>query len=415
MVTYPEDWVTYPFETLFKLIPSTILSRNKLSEYGNVGNIHYGDVLVAYGDVLTDLDSIPRIGEGVEYRTDAFLAEGDVVIADTAEDETAGKVTQIGNVSLPLTGGLHTVVCRPLIDTPTGYLGSYMNSNFYHDQLLPYMTGIKVLSVTKKTLGKTELTLPSTRQEQQAIVDTLSQFNELIANLDELIEKKRNIREGAIQDIFSKTDNIFTTCKMASLGTIYSGISGKSKSDFGSGPSFFIPFLNVLNNVVIDSDYLERVNITGDEKQNNVKANDLFFNTSSETPEEVGLCAVLLEDINRCYLNSFCFGFRLNENAPAIPLYLSYFFNSPAGRKLMSIYAQGSTRYNLSKRRFLDIEIQLPSVMTQQEIVDDLVAMDFEIAALEEERDKMIQIRDGAMDDLLTGRVRLDFEGDNNA
>ena len=403
MVTYPEDWKEVKLLGCVELVQGLTYKPENVSSFGTLvlrsSNIQDGHLDLS-DNVFVDMD-IPQ---------KMMIQEDDILVCvRNGSAALIGKSCVLEALPKTTFGAFMSV----LRGDSTGYIAKIFESDTVQKQVRD-RTNATINQITKKDFESILIPLPA-EKEQKAIANALSQFDELIANLNELIEKKRNIREGAIQDIFSKTDNIFTTCKMASLGTIYSGISGKSKSDFGSGPSFFIPFLNVLNNVVIDSDYLERVNIAGDEKQNNVKANDLFFNTSSETPEEVGLCAVLLENINRCYLNSFCFGFRLNENAPAIPLWLSYFFNSPAGRKLMSIYAQGSTRYNLSKRRFLDIEIQLPSVMAQQEIVDALVAMDFEIAALEEERDKMIQIRDGAMDDLLTGRVRLDFEGDCHA
>ena len=133
MVIYPKDWKTYPFSQFFKLIPNNTLSREKLSYSGSVGNIHYGDVLIKYGDTITDCDIIPRIREEIGFETTNFLKKNDVIIADTAEDETVGKVSQVGDVSIPLVGGLHTVICRPTIKTADGYLGCYMNSKYYHD------------------------------------------------------------------------------------------------------------------------------------------------------------------------------------------------------------------------------------------------------------------------------------------
>lgn len=97
-----------------------------------------------------------------------------MIIADTAEDETVGKAVQIGELNMPLISGLHTIACRPNYQTAGGFLGYYINSNCYHDQLLPYITGIKVSSISKKSIGETELYIPVDPKEQQAIAEVLT-------------------------------------------------------------------------------------------------------------------------------------------------------------------------------------------------------------------------------------------------
>lgn len=197
------------------------------------------------------------------------------------------------------------------------------------------------------------------------------------------------------------------------LGKCYSGLSGKSADDFGTGSAYYITFLNVLKNIKVDMDALEKVSVSSGENQNAVKKGDLFFNTSSETPDEVGMCAVLLSDLNNVYLNSFCFGFRLYNTSVLSPLFASYFFNSIYGRRLMSLYAQGSTRYNLSKSSFIKMEIPVPSIKEQQAIAATLSYFDEHIDNLTELIEKKKAIRDGALEDLVSGRIRLDgFSGE---
>ena len=197
------------------------------------------------------------------------------------------------------------------------------------------------------------------------------------------------------------------------LGKCYSGLSGKSADDFGTGSAYYITFLNVLKNIKVDMDALEKVSVSSGENQNAVKKGDLFFNTSSETPDEVGMCAVLLSDLNNVYLNSFCFGFRLYNTSVLSPLFASYFFNSIYGRRLMSLYAQGSTRYNLSKSSFIKMEIPVPSIKEQQAIASVISDFDEHIDNLTELIEKKKAIRDGALEDLVSGRTRLDgFNGE---
>lgn len=203
VVGYNKKWMSYPFNQYFSLLPTNTYSRDRLSERGEVGDIHYGDVLIKYGDVLTEKDEIPRLKDTSGIKERSFLQKHDVLIADTAEDETVGKVTQIGDVSIPLVGGLHTVACRPNYDTAEGFLGYYMNSSHYHEQLYPYITGIKVSSVSKKSFGETELFIPSDVEEQKEIVSILKNMDEEIESLEAERDKIIQIREGAMDDLLT--------------------------------------------------------------------------------------------------------------------------------------------------------------------------------------------------------------------
>ena len=125
-----------------------------------------------------------------------------MIIADTAEDET-GKAVQIGELNIPLISGLHTIACRPNYQTAGGFLGYYINSNCYHDQLLPYITGIKVSSISKKSIGETELYIPVDPKEQQAIAEVLTAMDEEIESLETEKEKMIQIKEGAMDDLLT--------------------------------------------------------------------------------------------------------------------------------------------------------------------------------------------------------------------
>ena len=200
---FNKEWITYPFKQYFSLLPTNTCSRDQLSDRGAVGDIHYGDVLIKYGSVLSDDDEIPRLKDVSKIKERSYLQTHDILIADTAEDETVGKVVQIGKVSIPIVGGLHTVACRPNFETAEGFLGYYMNSSIYHDQLYPYITGIKVSSVSKKSFGETELCIPADIDEQKAIVSVLRDMDEEIKALETERDKMIQIREGAMDDLLT--------------------------------------------------------------------------------------------------------------------------------------------------------------------------------------------------------------------
>lgn len=203
------------------------------------------------------------------------------------------------------------------------------------------------------------------------------------------------------------------------LGTTYAGLSGKSKEDFGTGSAKYITFLNVLNNAKIDSSLLERVNVQKGEHQNEVKKGDLLFNTSSETPEEVGMCSVMNDELENVYLNSFCFGFR-PTSIDIDSLCFSYMMRSSAGRKLMSILAQGATRYNLSKNNFCNAAMSFsPNKEEQKAIAAYFQHLDSLIQSTTKKIESLKQVKAASLQSMFpqegetTPRVRFKgFEGE---
>ena len=168
------SWEQREFEKSFSLLQNNTLSRAELSESSGVAaNIHYGDVLIKFGEYLDmSQESFPWIKKKAyadKFRT-SFLQDGDVVFADTAEDETAGKCCEIRNCeSMAIISGLHTIPCRPVSKFAPGYLGYCLNSAAFHEQLVPLMQGTKVVSISKAALKSTLIQYPSDDKEQQKI------------------------------------------------------------------------------------------------------------------------------------------------------------------------------------------------------------------------------------------------------
>lgn len=291
---------------------------------------------------------------------------------------------------------------------------------FYHTTKFDYYSWVETESqrtgqpgLNIEQLKSYAFPLPTSPSEQRRIASVLSDTDSLIASLSRNIEKKRLMKQGVMQQLLTGKTRLkgfygnWVEKTIGGIGDTYNGITGKTKADFGIGNSRYITFLNVLNNPIIDTSILERVNIEWGEGQNEVRKGDLFFNTSSETPEEVGICATLKHDLKDVYLNSFCFGFRLTDDEVDNE-YLAYYFRGSEGRYLMTTLAQGATRYNLSKDNFNKSVITLPPTKKEQQaIANILTTMDDEIAALEAERDKYISIKQGMMQKLLTGEIRL--------
>ena len=150
--------------------------------------------------------------------------------------------------------------------------------------------------------------------------------------------------------------------KLGECGETYTGLSGKTKEDFGHGDARFVTYMNVFSNPIADKDKVEAVEI--DKSQNCVQYGDVFFTTSSETPEEVGMSCVWLENTDNTYLNSFCFGYRPTINID--PYFMAYVLRSNTVRKKIVFLAQGISRYNISKNKVMEIEIPLPTLEEQK-------------------------------------------------
>ena len=421
----PEDWEVELLGELFNVSGGFAASREQLSDVGFC-YLHYGDIHNSkrtYIDVEESYSEIPKLDtSNTSISKSSLLNDGDVVFVDASEDdEGASKHIVICNPdNIPYISGLHTIVLKSKDTHLKNIFKQYcFQAKYIKDQIKFYAVGTKVTGISKKNIAKIKIFFPTKNEEQQAIAQVLSDTDALIESLEKLIAKKKAIKQGAMQQLLTGKKRLpgfigeWKTKELNEIGNTYGGLSGKTINDFQEGTYPYIPFLNIMNNPVINIHSFDYVNIRADEKQNNVIKGDLFFNGSSETPEEVGMCSVLLDDIQDLYLNSFCFGFRLNRNLRTDGLYLSYFFRSSVGRKLIFSLAQGATRYNLSKISFMKLKIPYPNPDEQTAIADILSDMDSEIEKLEQKRDKFILLKQGMMQQLLTGKIRLVKNGDN--
>ena len=262
------------------------------------------------------------------------------------------------------------------------------------------------------------------RQLSERYGTTLPQLTEestqLAKRVDMHIEKTGKSR-ASMQKLISgesRLPGFFEEWKLRTLGDLgatFGGLTGKTKKDFGEGSAHYITFMNVMSNVVIDCNTFDRVKVSPSETQNRVLKGDLLFNGSSETPEEVALCAVLTNEVPNLFLNSFCFGFRLHDTAEVDALFFAYYLRGKIGRELMKSLAQGSTRYNLSKIALLKSPLRIPPIAEQVAIASVLTDIDAELTTLDRLIAKKRDLKQAMLQELLTGTTRLVSQGDYNA
>lgn len=199
---FNEKWKVEKFSEIFDFLSTNTLSRDNLFEgVGAIQNIHYGDILTKFDEVI-DLDCVclPSIKESAIPNNCATVKSGDIIIADTAEDLTAGKAVEVQNIGdRVIYSGLHTMLCRPKEQLfSDGWLGFYMNSEAYHKQLIPYIAGVKVMAISKSNIVKTYIAIPS-KAEQAAIVEILSTANHEIDLLQKSIEAEKQKKKALMQ------------------------------------------------------------------------------------------------------------------------------------------------------------------------------------------------------------------------
>lgn len=203
---FTNDWEQRKFYDCFKLLRNNSLARAELAKIGKIRNIHYGDVLINYPEVLNiSTATVPFIAESRvnSISKDSYLENGDIVIADTAEDESVGKTTEIqGITDHKIVSGLHTIPCRPLVNFSPNFLGFLLNSPSYHDQLKPLIQGIKVSSISKKALGETRVCFAKDLDEQAQIGGFFNGLEMLITLHQRKLEIYKKLKKGLLQKMF---------------------------------------------------------------------------------------------------------------------------------------------------------------------------------------------------------------------
>ena len=245
---------------------------------------------------------------------------------------------------------------------------------------------INNINVVSESTGVPQLTVPQVSnyniyfpkkiEEEIKIGQYFKQLNNLITLHQRKCDSLIMIKKALLEKMFPKNGENYPEIrfrgftdaweqrKLGEIGTTYTGLSGKSKEDFGHGNAKFVTYMNVYSNPIAKIEGTENVEI--DDSQNKVQYGDAFFTTSSETPDEVGMSSVWLENTDNVYLNSFCFGYRPTEKI--YPYYLGYMLRSEAMREKLIFLAQGISRYNISKNKVMEIKISLPKYEEQVKI-----------------------------------------------
>ena len=228
-------------EVLTSLQNNTLSRADLSSEQGIAKNVHYGDILVKFGEVIdVKTESLPLIADEAviaKYKS-SFLQNGDVIVADTAEDETVGKCTEIAGLGDEIViSGLHTIPYRPVRKFASGYLGYYMNSVSFHNQLLPLMQGIKVTSISKTALQNTDIIYPKSATEQEAIGKYFCQLDNLITLHQRKYDKLTKVKKSMLEKMFPKNGANVPEIRFKGFSDAWEQRKAKELCSIGTGKS----------------------------------------------------------------------------------------------------------------------------------------------------------------------------------
>ncbi len=356
------------------------------------------------------------LGRNISVKTQFYIKEGDFLISKRQIVHGA-----CGIVPKELDGSIVSNEYSVFTAKENFYLPylEYLSETLYFQQVCFHSSiGVHIEKMIFKleTWFKWSFNIPPLA-EQKKIAQILSTWDQAILATEKLLKNSQQQKKALIQQLLTgkkrlldengvRFSGAWKEYPLGNLGNTFTGLTGKTKEDFGSGVPY-ITYMNIFKNNRIDINQVDYVIVKEDENQNSVRYGDIFFTTSSETAEEVGMSSVLLEEVERLYLNSFCFGFRLNNFKVLLPQFAAFILRSSNIRKQISILGQGATRYNLSKNQLMKLILKLPTIAEQKKIAEVLTLSDQEIETLQKKLDCLQQEKKALMQQLLTGKKRV--------
>lgn len=294
--------------------------------------------------------------------------------------------------------------------TPNGEYDSYflLTQSFKISEKMANSAAAATMQIVNKSQFSNLDTILPIYTEQVEIGRLFLYLDNLITLHQRKLNKLEEIKSAYLAEIFPiqgefKPKRRFSGFKedwnwsaLKEIGNTFTGLSGKTKEDFGHGEAKFITYMNVYSNPISDLNGLENIEI--DKKQFEVKYGDVLFTTSSETPEEVGMSSVWLGNEEDVYLNSFCFGFR-----PSVDIdkyYLAFMLRSVSIRKKFQLLAQGISRYNISKNKVMEMSIPLPCIDEQKKIGLLFKNIEQTIHSQKETVEKLINLKNAYLNEM---------------
>lgn len=402
----PEDWEVKVFTDLFTFLPTASYSRSDMDNHSYTGYIHYGDIHTKIGYHLDTDKFVSGYVSDDKLKSYSYLRQGDLIMADASEDYSGvGKGFEVINVpDLPVISGLHTFLLREKGKKfAIGFKGYFHSNPIIKKQYDALATGLKVYSLSKSVFNKIYIPIPPL-SEQQAIAETLTRTDEWIESLEKLIAKKRLIKQGAMQKLLTPTKD----WEVKKLGDIVESTQLGGNYQNSVLPNDF-PLMKMGNiqRGFISLNKIEYIFNSTPNTKDILKENDFLFNTRN-TLDLVGKVAIWRNELPKAYFNSNLMRLKFKNDFISSNVFMNAIFNTKRIIQKLKDIATGTTSVAaIYTRDLMEIEISFPSLSEQTRVASILSDMDSEIDALEQKLAKAKQMKQGMMQELLTGRIRL--------
>ena len=390
----PDDWLLVSYDNVFDFLTAATYSRAQLSENDEIGYVHYGDIHTKCLHFL-DLDKIklPSIKDEL-LKNYPLIKDGDIIMADASEDyEGVGKSVEVRNLkNRRAISGLHTFLLRDKNENIADGFKGYIHSNkLVKKQMDTLASGLKVYGVSKTNLKLIKIPLPPTHAEQTAIATALNDADALITQLEKLIAKKRATKQGAMQELLKPKEG----WKIEPLEKYVSITSGKSPSNFSfkdyGVPYFKVEQMNNSDKFILETPYHFNTN-------NAIPKGSIIFPKRGASIF-LNKIRILKED---SYMDTNLMTLTVNDH-----LNNEYLFYQLSFIGLANL-ADTTSIPQINNKHINPFLIPMPFSKDEQEgIAQILTDMDAEIEVLEKKLEKTKKIRQGMMQELLTGRIRL--------
>ena len=405
---YKGVWEQSKFSETFIYLQNNSLSRAKLNyEQGIVKNIHYGDVLIKFGEILdVGKAEIPFISDNeFDVSSTSLLQNGDVIIADAAEDETVGKCSEVKGIDgISIVSGLHTIPCRPNKTFASGYLGYYLNSSAYHDQLLSLIQGSKVSSISKSALQNTNIIYPDSEQEQLQIGQFFQSLDNLITLHQKEYDKLLIMKKTMLEKVFPKNGNKVPEVRFSEFDGAWEYRKLGTISDKITEKNGYMEFTEILTNsaeygIISQRDFFDH-DIAKQDKINGyyvVRPEDFVYNPRISTTAPVG--PIGRNKLGRCGVISPLYTvFRPKEVDNS---FLEQFFKSSHWYSFMRFNGDTgarSDRFSIKDTTFFEMPIPFPKLDEQRRIGQYLDGLDVLISLQDKKLTKLKNIKAGCLE-----------------
>ena len=376
---FTNEWVKIDLFTSFEYFSTNSLSREQLSDYGAIKNIHYGDIHKKYGNVVdVENDVATYIKDAEQINKYEFCCENDIIFADASEDyDGIGKAIELINVNEKLVSGLHTIHARDKkqLFSPM-FKGYYFNTPAIHNQIRILANGFKVFGISKDNINNLKVMIPS-KQEQEKIAKLLSLLEKKIELQTKKIEALKLFKSYTKNEIFKNGDYV---CKLGNI------IKKWNEKNIDNSINYVESISNKAG-FISQSEQFEDRNVASKNLRNYYVIRKGVFGYN---PSRLNVGSIALKENNSTSVVSPLYEcFITSQNN----IYLLEWFNSNYFKKETSSKFEGGVRNTLSFNNLCDIKINLPNIDKQNKYAEYFNKINFKINLEEQKMSKLLKFK----------------------